>query len=88
MRYKRFRTTHCGKHARMAIPYDPSARVALESPRLDSNGNPMAGEPIRIAHDGETASSDSPVVVVCAVDDCVGLWPRFAESVSDRSYQS
>jgi hypothetical protein len=39
-----------------------------------------------VVHPGE---KERPLAVapVCAVDDAVGLWPRFADVVSDRSYQ-
>lgn len=77
--WKRFFTTRCDNSARMEIPYDPSLHIRLlEEDEL---------EPVTIVdHPGE---HDKPKrAVVCAVDDAVGLWPRYNGVVSVRSYQA
>lgn len=78
---KNYFTTHCGTSARMEIPYDSSTHVLLEE---DNEG--VGEQVIIVDHPGEKHPKDE-VATVCAVDDCVGLWPRFAEVVSEDSYQ-
>lgn len=74
-------TTSCGFSALMEIPYDASLHVRL---REDDSAEP---EPVTIVdHSGEDFAGGP--VKVCAVDDALGLWPRFAGVVSDRSYQT
>lgn len=80
MLWKRFHTTHCDLSARMGIPYDPSEPVRIVE------DDPAHSQPITVVdHPGE---ADIPrEALVCAVDDCVGLWPRYSGVVSKRSYQ-
>jgi hypothetical protein len=68
-------TTHCNFAARMEIPYDGGLHIRL----YDDHSNKL------VDHTGETGSAK--LVTVCAVDDCVGLWPRYQDVVSDKSYQ-
>lgn len=39
-----------------------------------------------VDHLGESGSVRK--LRVCAVDDCVGLWPRYKDVISERSFQS
>jgi hypothetical protein len=68
-------TTHCDFNARMKIPYDSTLHVRV----YDEHSNKL------VDHKGEKPSDT--MATVCAVDDCVGLWPRYQDVVSDRSYQ-
>jgi hypothetical protein len=72
-----YQTTHCNNSSRMEIPYNPAATVRIYDPEEpDVIIVDHAGEPKRDAK-----------ATVCAVDDCVGLWPRYRHLMSDRSYQ-
>jgi hypothetical protein len=75
--WKRFRTANCGTSAKMSLPYDPSLYIRL----MDDEDDGVT----LVEHPGEKLSKRE--VIVCAVDDAVGLMPRFAGVVSDRSYQ-
>lgn len=82
-------TTHCGLHARVAIPYDPTEPVDIRSETEITNVE-TGVKTIRrdwIKHDGETPAQQANFVAVCAVDDAVGLWPRYDGLMSDASYQ-
>lgn len=73
-------TTNCGFSARMEISYDPATHI-----RLTEDYDGVESEPITIC---DVAGDEGDgMAVVCACDDAVGLWPRFANVVSDRSYQ-
>lgn len=80
-------TTHCNLHARMAVPYDPSEPIDLETyAELPRQGGKTTVRN-RIKHDGEPTKQNVNVVPVCAVDDAVGLWPRYQHLMGDGSYQ-
>lgn len=86
-RKKRYRTTACGLHARVAIKYDPTTPIDFETDtklRDEENREYMRHD--RIEHPGEPERGLA-VVPVCAVDDAVGLWPRFQDLMSNDSYQ-
>ena len=77
----------------MEIPYDETLHVRLHDDDDD--------EVIVVDHEGEAALMEEAKpgytmlgpkriqrkVKVCAVDDAVGLWPRYAGVCSDKSYQ-
>lgn len=85
--WRRLTTTHCGKHARLAVHYDHTTEVDLELSVVDEDGQPT-GEIATINHPGEPESDSPQFAAVCAVDDAVGLWPRYNDAVTDRSYQN
>lgn len=87
MIWKRLTTTHCGMHARVGIAYDPTQPVKMELPVYDKRGKPT-GDTITIDHPGEEPAQATNFVLACAVDDAIGLWPRYAALVSDQSYQT
>lgn len=64
------RTAHCGMECRFEIDYDPTTPVVatFENTR---------GEQISVNHPGEKFRPRGPVRV-CATDDNMGLWPRYA----------
>lgn len=75
MVWKRHQTTHCDMSARMSLPYNPRNPV-----------NITEGDVTVVHHPGEDLPAAGSVTV-CAVDDAVGLWPRYAGIVTNRSYQ-
>ena len=77
MQWRNARTTHCDLTARMAITYDPTQHV-----RIRDDDDVILAE-----HPGE-AGRPEPLAIVCAVDDAMGLWPRYAGVVSSRSYEN
>lgn len=88
-RKKRYRTTACGLHARMAIQYDPSEEIDF-STDTEVTVNAATGRKeertVHVAHPGEP-ERNLALAPVCAVDDAMGLWPRYANLMSDKSYQ-
>jgi hypothetical protein len=71
-----YRTCHCDLSAKMEIPYDPSEPISMVLPE----------DIVVTEHPGE---KDEPKLArVCAVDDAVGLWPRYNDVVTKRSYQA
>lgn len=95
MVWRHLTTTHCGNRTRVGVPYWPEAPVDVTLELRDKDGREIAGEPIRIVHEGEAApraeraaEGKTAFVTVCAKDDAVGLWPRFREHVTDRSFQN
>lgn len=70
-------TSHCGMHAKLGIPYDPTMHVRLR----DEDDDTL----FIVDHEGE--KGDPGVAIVCANDDCVGLWPRYAGVVSEATHQ-
>lgn len=76
LRWKRFQTTHCDTSARMELEYDARSHICLHDD----------DDVVLVDHPGEKISGGT--VKVCAVDDAVGLWPRYAGVVSSRSYQA
>lgn len=78
--WKRLHTTHCDLSALLEIPYESSTPAQL------LEDDPSYSEPVTIVdHPGEDLPPKK--ALVCAVDDCVGLWPRYAGLVTKRSYQ-
>jgi hypothetical protein len=97
MVWRRFHTTHCNQSALMNVTYDPTERILIvddeESDVLvvDHPGElPQYEEPEAPTYKGSIAPKVAKrhVATVCAVDDAVGLWPRYAGVVSKRSYQT
>ena len=86
----RRQTTHCDMSARMGIKYDPALHIRIEGEPAPGLLGEVTKPATIVDHPGEKVYRDRkvPLAVVCAVDDCVGLWPRYNEIVSDRSYQS
>jgi hypothetical protein len=81
-KWVRYQTTHCNMSARMAIPYDPRKPVNIVE------ADPAYEDAITVVkHPGEKPADGHNFATVCAVDDAVGLWPRYAGVVSKRSYQ-
>jgi hypothetical protein len=78
LRWKRFSTTHCGTSARMELDYDATLHIRIHDDDDDSL--------LIVDHVGEQFIGG--IVKVCAVDDAIGLWPRYAGVVSSRSYQA
>lgn len=76
--WKTFSTTHCDTSAKFDLPYDPSLHI-----RIRDDEDP---DVLIVEHSGEKAPPG--MVRVCAVDDAVGLMPRFKGVVSSRSYQA
>jgi hypothetical protein len=86
-RKKRYRTAACGLHARVAVKYDPTTPIDFETDtEVTDSENHKSMRHDRIAHPGEK-DQGLAVAPVCAVDDAVGLWPRFEHLMSDNSYQ-
>lgn len=79
MVWKRFETSHCNESARAQIPYDSTLHI-----RLMDDDEP---DVCIVEHTGEKELGVG-TVQVCAVDDAIGLWPRFQGVVSSRSYQN
>lgn len=67
-------TANCNLYARLAVAYDPTVEVDLEL------YTEIDGENVRtrIKHNGEDPQQNLNFVPVCAVDDAVGAWPRYA----------
>ena len=65
-------TTGCGNEHRLEIPYDPSTPVAV--PQTPTAEDP---EPKAKRHAGDHGLGK---VIVCATDDAVDRWPRFAKA--------
>jgi len=78
MVWKCFSTVHCDESALADVPYDPKLHVRL----MDDEDSDVC----IVEHVGEKL--DKGMVRVCAVDDAIGLWPRFQGVVSSRSYQN
>lgn len=64
--WKTVQTCHCNNAALMEIPYNPALRVRIYD-----------GETLVVDHSGEKQPKTQARALVCAVDDCVGLWPRY-----------
>jgi hypothetical protein len=79
LRWKRFQTTHCDQSALATVPYDPTLHI-----RLMDDDEP---DVCIVEHPGEKSIKHG-AVTVCAVDDAIGLWPRYQGVVSNRSYQN
>lgn len=81
--WKRFHTTHCNQAARFDVYYDKFAPVDLS----DDDGVRLAYDhperPIKLPTQPDPSVGHARV---CAVDDAVGLWPRYKDVVSTRSY--
>lgn len=71
-------TTRCDLVSRMMIPYDASTKIRIHD---DDDQTLMI-----VDHDGEK-NPKNEMATVCAVDDCLGLWPRFQGVISNESYQ-
>lgn len=93
--WKRFQTAHCDMQARLAIPYDPTEPVNLEVYEVVKDKDGLLVEmadgeykrrKAKVLHEGEP-DKGAAFAAVCAVDDAVGLWPRYAGIVSDASYE-
>lgn len=70
-------TSGCDLHARLAVPYDPTLPVDFETyTNVERDGQEVRIR-TRIKNDGEAAKAS--FVPVCAVDDAVGAWPRYAD---------
>lgn len=73
-------TAGCGLHARFAVPYDPTQPIDIETyANIDREVDGRTEEVrvrTRIKNDGEAAKAS--FVPVCAVDDAMGAWPRYA----------
>lgn len=72
-------TTGCNRHAKFMIPLLPDSYIALNEelasdPAMDFNDD---DNPLALMTDGETPA----LVKCCAVDDAMGLWPRFEEAM-------
>lgn len=64
--------------SRMEIPYDSTTKIRVH----DDEDETL----LIVDHDGEKNPKNEPATV-CAVDDCVGLWPRYAGITTNLSYQ-
>ena len=78
-RNRRVLTTGCHRHALFLVPLLPEAYFLDEeevatSPDFDFND---ANHPMALMSDGETPA----LTKVCAVDDSMGLWPRFQSAM-------
>lgn len=74
-RATKFQTTGCHRHALFLVPMLPEAYFMNEeevqtSPDFDFDD---AKHPVAMMSDGETPA----LAKCCAVDDSMGLWPRF-----------
>lgn len=92
MEWKPVHTTRCGQSALMELPYDPTLPIRIVDEEhvfiIDHDGEPPEFEEEK--NNAFAPTKQVPVehmVTVCAVDDAVGLWPRYAGVVSDRSFQ-
>lgn len=72
-RWIRLSTTRCNTSARMQLPYDATQPVRI-----------YEGKERIVDHKGEGKGAHN-TLIVCAVDDAVGLWPRFAHCMSGKS---
>lgn len=89
MRSVRFYSTGCNRQAKFLVSMLPEAYFADKTPPVDDDGfevefdfdddaNPMV----------TTATGDPALTKVCAVDDAMGLWPRFAHAMyTGESFQ-
>lgn len=77
---KRYYTTGCGFSAKFELPYNPGLHI-----RLREDDDNFVEPVVVVDHPGE--KGPEKLVKVCAVDDAIGLWPRYTEIVSDRSFQ-
>lgn len=86
MRTKDVDTTGCGNESRLALIYDPTAPVdvapaafkRMDGKKVTFRGSKHPGE------DGEIMRArGGGIVTVCAVDDDVGRWPRFAKLMKE-----
>jgi hypothetical protein len=77
-KWKTYRSCHCDLNALMEIPYNPLEDVKLYEEK--------DGKEVVVAE--SKADKGNGMAKVCAVDDAVGLWPRYNKVVSKRSYQS
>lgn len=84
--WRDYRTTHCSEFTRFVIPYDTG--VAVEVPQGKWSGVPgkrklksLANKKVEAAPQKEIDAQilrGARFVTVCASDDLVALWPRFA----------
>lgn len=74
----------CDNESMFEILYDPGAPVHLELEARDRKGN-LTGEKVVIDHSGEAGLKGAvDTVTVCAVDDGVGWWPRYAHVMDEE----
>ena len=80
----------CGNESIFEIPYDPHEPVSLELHarefigdfKYDENGDPVM---VTIEHTGEAgAPAVAHSIMVCAVCDVIGWWPRYADVMEDN----
>lgn len=76
-KWRNYTTTGCGSEARFLIPYDPSKPVTVQHKGVTTEDRPT--ESSRAAMNERGAG----MAVVCAVDDAMGLWPRFAHVIQE-----
>lgn len=72
--WKNFTTTGCGAEARFVVPYDPTQPVSIKHKGQTSTDEPTESELAAMVDRG------AGMAAVCAVDDSLGLWPRFANT--------
>lgn len=70
-------TSGCRAEARFLVPYDPTTPVTVEHKGVETHDEPSETE---LAGMNER---DAGMAVVCAVDDAMGLWPRFANVIQE-----
>lgn len=83
-RTKHVSTAHCDMHTRVGVPYDSTEAVDLETYAEIVRDGRKQRVRTRIKHPGE-ASHKMAAAAVCAVDDAVGLWPRYADLMGPGS---
>lgn len=72
-------TAGCNAEAKFLIPYDPAAHVTI--PGYNGPDDPNADENTVAPTVGEADAlrqRKAGLAVICAVDDRMDLWPRFA----------
>lgn len=77
--WKRFHTSHCNQVARIDVSYDPYEPIFIAD-------DEEPGVAIADSRPTRPSQPERHFARVCAVDDAVGLWPRFSHVISDKSY--
>lgn len=79
---KTVKTSGCGQETQFVLPYDPAQKVEIPGYGGPENAD---GEPKTATVSANDAKAMNQrlagLLTVCAVDDNVGLWPRFANVV-------
>lgn len=89
---KPLKLDYCNHEAVFEVVYDPTQPVQMELPVyeldqndelvLDGQGEPVVKRMEFIDHPGESGPRDASVRV-CAVEDTLGWWPRYASVMGE-----